>query len=85
MGYRMKTTPTGWKVEDHADDYVLYSFEIGNDYTVITVMNVIEKVAEMYSEIITEDGMTYTTPTATAPWTSVMRILGITEQDLERE
>ncbi len=80
-----RKTPTGWAVEDHRDDYALYSFEIGEDYTVIAVMDIIAKTAEMYSEIIKEDGMTHTTPTATAPWTSVMRILGITEQDLERD
>ena len=80
-----RKTPTGWVVEDHRDDYALYSFQIGDDYTVVTVMDIVTKTAEMYSEIIKEDGMTYTTPSATAPWTSVMRILGITEQDLERD
>lgn len=71
--------------EDNRDDYALYSFQIGDDYTVVTVMDIVTKTAEMYSEIIKEDGMTYTTPSATVPWTSVMRILGITEQDLERD
>lgn len=80
---RKGTTRNGWKVEDHADDYVLYSKEDGN-LAIVIALETEEKKASLYAEAVKADGMIEDTERVSLTWETALTVVGVNERDLER-
>ena len=77
----MRTTPTGWLLEDKQHDYVLFSRQAGNA-VIVLCMDTDKESAELFIETVKADGMVENTGTVTFEWETALHMLGLKEGEL---